>query len=139
MADVRGALPNKLRKYTKSTNGKMKSRKPHVKMHLLWPLELSGTGIGGPTPVGIYATGATQDGIYDVAGNVMEWCADWYAPYDLKQRNPADARSGEACVARGGSWLLDGAEARSARRNFRPPEVQLDGLGFRVVFDSTIH
>src|SRR5438876_11612714 len=35
--DVRGALPNKSGKYTKSTNGKMKSRKPHVKMHLLWP------------------------------------------------------------------------------------------------------
>jgi formylglycine-generating enzyme required for sulfatase activity len=61
--------------------------------------------VGHPTPVGIYPLGNTPEGICDLAGNVWEWCADWFAGYPQKAAsNPTGPESGESRVFRGGSW-----------------------------------
>ncbi|MCL2181220.1 MAG: SUMF1/EgtB/PvdO family nonheme iron enzyme, partial [Treponema sp.] len=82
--------------------------------------------------VGSYAPNAW--GLYDMHGNVFEWCWDWYGGYPARAQNdPQGASSGSARVLRGGSWGSWAAYARSAYRfNFTPTHRGY-GFGFRVV------
>lgn len=79
--------------------------------------------IGFPTPVGIYPLGATPDGIEDMAGNVWEWCSDWFDPKEEKYR-----------VLRGGSWIDNDWFARAANRFGDSPDNPHNTVGFRVVY-----
>lgn len=85
-------------------------------------------------PVGLLDNGKSPYGIYDLAGNVREWVADWYdANYYEKSpdRNPKGPERGEGKVLRGGSWLHDPEYLRSAYREPNTPLLRVANYGFR--------
>ncbi len=93
-------------------------------------------GPGHTTPVDSYADGASFYGALGMAGNVIEWVADWYDE-DYYSRSPSTSPqgpdSGDAKVLRGGSWYGNRGFARCASRHDNEPDVfHYDG-GFRVV------
>ncbi|MBI4860132.1 MAG: SUMF1/EgtB/PvdO family nonheme iron enzyme [Candidatus Riflebacteria bacterium] len=90
--------------------------------------------IGQPTPVGSWAPNGF--GLYDMAGNVWEWCADWYGGECYRQspaRNPAGPSVGQSRVVRGASWLNDGLNLRCAYRSGYGPACRYSFRGFRCV------
>jgi len=73
-------------------------------------------------------------GLYDMHGNVEEWCWDWFGTYASgAQTNPIGASTGAHRVKRGGSWLDNGQVLRSAYRYNSDPSIRNRDLGFRLV------
>ncbi|MFC1551150.1 formylglycine-generating enzyme family protein [Candidatus Latescibacterota bacterium] len=97
--------------------------------------------IGYPTPVGSYP--ANPYGLYDMNGNVWEWCSDWFDDeyYSVSPSNdPTGPQTGQSRVMRGGTWYRDATGrrysilyCRSAARSSNDPDVRFCHLGFRVV------
>lgn len=85
------------------------------------------------TTVGSYRPNSL--GLYDLHGNVREWCADWYDPNYYRGSpvdDPRGATSGVYRVVRGGTWYLEAKLCRSAFRGCSVPGSQYYDLGFRV-------
>lgn len=76
-------------------------------------------------------------GLYDIYGNVSEWCHDWRGPYpEGHVKDPKGPPSGSMRIIRGGSWFDEPRFCRSAFRNCGAPEKSYKQVGFRLVRDA---
>ncbi|MCX6231134.1 MAG: formylglycine-generating enzyme family protein [Bacteroidetes bacterium] len=94
---------------------------------------LKGESRGKTMPVGSFKSNAW--GLYDMHGNVAEWCSDWYGVYPAEELNPKGYVSGLLRVGRGGGWGNEANICRSARRDAANPGDRAGNLGFRIVSD----
>ena len=96
----------------------------------------SGYSQGGDTSVGTAKVGSYPPnawGLYDMHGNVSEWCLDWYVAAPPGTVDPVGAASGSYRVGRGGGWLSDASYCRSAYRiNYDAPDDRYFNRGFRI-------
>jgi formylglycine-generating enzyme required for sulfatase activity len=93
-----------------------------------WYLENSGGkthAVGGKSP--------NELGLYDMSGNVLEWCQDWFGNYPSSaQTNPKGPATGTHRFRRGGSWVSESGYCRVSRRYYDLPDYRNFYLGFRL-------
>jgi len=91
-------------------------------------------GFAETAPAGRFPRGASPFGVEEMAGNVWEWCLDFYEPYKGKEcTNPRSNTSMGRRIYRGGSWKSRASSLRTTTRNFNVPEYSANDVGFRIV------
>ena len=80
---------------------------------------------------------ANEWGLYDMTGNVWEWCSDWFGEYNNNSRNnPSGPSSGTTRVNRGGGWDDDGPYSRVTNRDDNNPNEHFSNVGFRLAHSA---
>jgi len=87
--------------------------------------------VGSTTPVTEYEAGQSPFGVQDMAGNVYQWCKDWYGTGERVPKNPTGPKTGEEHVIKGGSFIEGSESLRSANRDRYPPNYSSFLFGFR--------
>lgn len=128
-----GDNPDDLVQRTNTLGARGRTEFPHVQD----VTAAAGEKLHFTMPVGGFAPNAF--GLYDMHGNVWEWCADWYAA-DYYAHSPVDdpqgPDSGDTRVRRGGGWNSFPLWARASFRNWNTPQSRCVNLGFRVARDE---
>ncbi|MBW2610086.1 MAG: SUMF1/EgtB/PvdO family nonheme iron enzyme [Deltaproteobacteria bacterium] len=92
--------------------------------------------IGAPTPVKDYEKGQSVYGNQDMAGNVYQWCKDWYGTGERQAKNPTGPETGKEHVIKGGSFLEGMESLRSPNRDRYAPNYSSFLFGFRCACEE---
>ena len=102
-----------------------------------WALKSINDGFNDTAPAGSYPNGVSPFGVYDMAGNVWEWVADWYDENyysKLVYENPLGPEVGTMRILRGGSWLDLISDLRVSKRYRQRPDGSYPTAGFRCAW-----
>ena len=93
--------------------------------------------VGYATPVGLFPSGSTSEGLCDMLGNVWEWCGDWFADYGTGRSESFSGPKEEKHKAlRGGAWLNEPRHVRVSNRGRNVPTHRYSNVGFRCAGDA---
>ncbi|MDQ2732264.1 MAG: formylglycine-generating enzyme family protein [Armatimonadota bacterium] len=124
-------------KAARGTDGRKFPWGNDFKSSRLWCSKAAYADAHTTAPVGSFPAGASPYGVLDLAGNVWEWCADWYSDNYIQTaplQNPIGPELGTHRVLRGGSWYNSGeSDFHSAFRNWGDPTYWYNISGFRCV------